>query len=521
MESFEKKGIWWIPGQEAAEVAGILSFTEEDGLHLDLFGAFRDDLSTPFTILPVLFGHADEMGMITLGHCLPAGTRMSIPGPMYEAYRPSIAFAGAHIADPLTQRFHKTRLTFRHLLEWVHEGGISATFARQLNAATPIKAEYTHPEEKHASLSFGTLKIRFTGRTSGDLLNSFTISQGVHIDLEPLDPLPVHDLLETLVSPMQAFLTFATERAANITTLTLFSDDLLIDLGNGRTQRAPIQVYMTTRHGHEEADRRLFNHDFLFTLSDVEKRFEQVIEKWFSFYADTPHCANLLVATHYSPRLHLDRVFLTLAQVSEIFHRSRFKRTKLPPTEFSRRMTLIDKRAPPELAAWIKDQASNELSFAQRLEELVRYYGECVLPLRSDPQEFIRSVVDTRNFYTHYSSGLKKKAAKGKELYLLSQALSTLVRGCLLAELGVSAKERRKLFLRNQAFLSLLQESKNSEARDLFTSAGTQERNAKILAAYESGRMTQKRIAALVGLAPSSVSRIVKSGRALRSADAR
>lgn len=391
--------------------------------------------------------------------------------------------------------------------------------AQQRNAATPIKAEYTHPEGKHLGLSFGALNIGFTGRTSGDLLNSFTISQDVHIDLEPLEAHSVDDLLEMYVFPVQALLAFATERAAGIATLTLFSDDLLDDLGDGRTRRAPVQVYTSLRHAREEPGNRLYPHDLLFTLSDVEKQLDLVIERWFRFYAEVPHCANLLVGTYYSPHLHLDRVFLTLTQVSEVFHRSRFKRKKLPRTEFSRRMRLIANLTPSRLTAWIKRQVSNELSFAQRLEQLVREYGECILPLWSGPQDFVRSIVDTRNYYTHYSSGLRKRAAQGKELYLLTQALSTLVKSCLLAELGVSAKERRQLFLRNQAFISLLRESTNAEARSLFTSSGTQERNARILAVYDSGRMTQKEIAALVGLDPSSVSRIVRKARPVGGSD--
>ena len=517
MESFERKGTWWVPGQESEAVGGILSFTDEEGLYLDLLGTLRDRPSMPAGIIPVLLGYADSMGMVTLAHCLPAGTRMSFPGPRYDAYRPSIALAGAHIADPLGQTYQKARFTLSHLSEWVRAGGISIALARQLGAATPITVEYTHPEVKRLDLSFGSLTIGSTARTSGDLLSSFMISQDVYIDLEPLEAHPVEALLETYVLPVQAFLAFATERAAGITTLTLYSNDVLLDLGDGQTRRAPVQVYTSLRRAPEEPGKRLVPHDLLFTLSDVERQLDQVIERWFGLYAEIPHCANLLVGTYYSPHLHLDRVFLVLAQVSEIFHRSRFKRKKLPRMEFSKRMKLIAELNPSWLTVWIKDQVSNELSFGQRLEELVREYGECILPLWPDPQDFVRSAVVTRNYYTHYSSGLKKRAARGRNLYLLCQALSTLVKSCLLAELGVSAKERRLLFLRNQAYLSVLRASANVEARRLFTSSEIQERNTRILATYRSGRMTQKEIAALVGLAPSSVSRIVRESR---SADA-
>lgn len=512
MESFEKKGLWWIPGQETRQVAGILSFTSEDGLRLELLGALRRNIAKPLTSIPTLFGHVDGMGMVTLGRCLLAGTRITVPGTVYESYWPSVAFGGAHILKPAEQTFARVRVAFSRLGEWVRESGISLLLAQQPGSATPIRAEYAHPQEKKVELPSGTLRIRFSGTTAGDLIREFTIKQDTYIDFEPRTALSIDDLFETFVYPIQAFLTFAIARATEITALTVFSDELPLDLGDGRTRRAPIDVYVSTRTAPQEAEKRLLPHDMLFTLQDIELRFKQVLASWFRFYSDIPHCANLLASTYYSPHLHLDRMFLTLAQVSEILHRRRFSRKRLPQDEFERRSRLIGECNPGWLAEWIRGQLRNELSFAQRLDELFREYGECTLPLCSDRQSFVRSAVDTRNYYTHYSSGLKKKAATGNNLYFLGQALSTLASCCLLAEIGISAKGRRSLFLRNQSFLALLHETPNNEATDLFVCKEPVQRNARIRAACKTGRLKQKEIAALVGLHPSSVSRIRRDG---------
>lgn len=385
--------------------------------------------------------------------------------------------------------------------------------ARQPHAATPIKLEYSHPREKTAHLDLAELKIGFTGKTEGDLLHRFTISQDVHIYVEPAHPLSIGELFETLIAPIQGFLAFATERAADVSSLTVFSDDILVDVGSSRTQRCPIEVYLPTRHGQTTSEGQLHPHDFLFTFQDVEAPFERVMANWFELYRDVPHCLNLQTGTYYSPHLHLDRVFLILAQVSEILHRQYSSRTKMLRKEFTRRVRLIEERTPRWLADWARPYLTNELSFAQRLEELVHEYGECVLPLCASAAEFVRSTVDTRNYYTHYSSGLRTKAARGKDLLLLTKALSVLVRCCVLARLGVPGRERKRLFLRNQAFLFPLRESTNPEARALFVCKDVDERNRRILAACDAGQMTQRQIAALAGLSASAVSRIVKSLR--------
>lgn len=511
MESFEKKGIWWIPEHRARAVGGILSFSHDEGLRLELLGALREDISDPFVSLPVLFGYVDGLGEVTLGRCLSGGMKISMPGPVYEAYWPSIAFMGAHIPAPLEHRFRKARVEFTHLVDWMQRGGILLKLARGPAPPTPIIAEYTHLKSVRSQLPFGTLEIEFAGRTDGDLIHRFTILQDVHVDVSPREPLDMDGFLEDVIGPLQAFLAFATERAVNVTKLTVFSDSYTTNLSDKRTTGTPIDVFLRLRDLDEVSTKRLYPHDLLFSYRDIEDQFDTLVERWFRLFSDIPHCVNLLSGTYYSPQLHADRVFLVLAQVSEIFHRSRFKRKKLPSREFDRRQGLVNELNPSWLAKWISKQLNNELWFGQRLHDLFREYGECVLPLCSDRDAFVRSVVDTRNYYTHYSSGLKDKAAKGMDLYMLSQALSTLVKCCLLADLGVPAKARRRLLLRNQAYISILQESKNSEFRELFVSDDIEQRNQRIRSAVAKGKLTQREIASLVGLSPSMVSRIVRA----------
>lgn len=42
MKSFELKGIWWLPGNEAYHITGILKFNPEDGAYLELMGQLSD-----------------------------------------------------------------------------------------------------------------------------------------------------------------------------------------------------------------------------------------------------------------------------------------------------------------------------------------------------------------------------------------------------------------------------------------------------------------------------------------------
>jgi len=56
MESFDFKGLWWLPNNPSEKLAGICSFTPFEGGELELIGDFTsltevDDLVQPLLIL--------------------------------------------------------------------------------------------------------------------------------------------------------------------------------------------------------------------------------------------------------------------------------------------------------------------------------------------------------------------------------------------------------------------------------------------------------------------------------------
>ncbi|MBM4038327.1 MAG: hypothetical protein FJ290_07425 [Planctomycetes bacterium] len=49
---------------------------------------------------------------------------------------------------------------------------------------------------------------------------------------------------------------------------------------------------------------------------------------------------------------------------------------------------------------------------------------------------FAKKVTDTRNYFTHYSPGLKNRAARGGGLLWLKMKMEKLLEVCFLRELG-------------------------------------------------------------------------------------
>ncbi len=74
---------------------------------------------------------------------------------------------------------------------------------------------------------------------------------------------------------------------------------------------------------------------------------------------------------------------------------------------------------------------------------------ELLIPLIKEKDVFIKLVGDTRNYYTHFGKDLKEKAAKGSELYQLSDKLALLLKSCLLSEIGITLEKQIEIFLGN------------------------------------------------------------------------
>ncbi|HMG76671.1 MAG TPA: HEPN domain-containing protein [Pyrinomonadaceae bacterium] len=95
----------------------------------------------------------------------------------------------------------------------------------------------------------------------------------------------------------------------------------------------------------------------------------------------------------------------------------------------------------------------NEPRLKHRIRELTDKAYEVIAPLITNKEEFAKKVKDTRNYLTHYDNRLKDKAAKGVELFWLTQNLSYLLQACFLIELDLPLERCAQVLHRNKAFI--------------------------------------------------------------------
>jgi DNA-binding transcriptional MerR regulator len=205
----------------------------------------------------------------------------------------------------------------------------------------------------------------------------------------------------------------------------------------------------------------------LFTLGDIADDFQSVMERWFAISDDLETVCNLFFGVQYTPTLNLENRFLNVVQAVESYHRRRMKNEVLPKADHKRLKSAVLSKVDAEHKIWLEGLLaySNEPRLEHRIRELTEKAAEVINPLVTNKEEFARKVKDTRNYLTHYDKHLKDKAARGVELFWLTQKLSYLLQACFLIELGLPLEKCAKLLHRNQAFIfavGQLSENKSS-----------------------------------------------------------
>jgi hypothetical protein len=111
----------------------------------------------------------------------------------------------------------------------------------------------------------------------------------------------------------------------------------------------------------------------------------------------------------------------------------------------------------PEYAEWVKSKLEfgNEPTLHERIEQLITELPESIKKtlLKPTHEKFIKDFKRSRNYYTHYSPSLEKKALKGSELFYLKETSKILLICFILKEIGFSDIELEKIIFNKGIFL--------------------------------------------------------------------
>jgi hypothetical protein len=297
----------------------------------------------------------------------------------------------------------------------------------------------------HGSLGEnGEIRVEY-GQSFGGLGTvplDFTIRQRASIFFRFPTRTPVGEAIE-IAGRIRNFVSLAVGRAATVVSVTGWQDDFR----PRGTAKEPIELYFAFARNPKPPDKPLHPGLIPFTLQEIAPRLGDVAQAWFDRYEIVRSAFDLYFGTLYSPLLFLDQKFIGYVQAIEAYDRHRRPdATQRPEKQHQERLAAILASAPnSRTRGWLKSKLkwSNELSLAERLTHVLSACpatSERIL-LGQPVPDFIQSLVDTRNYNTHYTKQLEDKALKSRGLLVATLQLRAILEMAFLRELGFTCDE--------------------------------------------------------------------------------
>ena len=434
-EILEFQGYWSPTMDMEKSYSGILKIANGE-IDLELLGC-RDFPQDRF----IIHGLTSTGKKITLYNCYPFNRSMSMPGIPTAILSATHYFEGDHLNETdLIFEAAELKITFLDL--WLGVGGFK--FFEKKENPYSLSLTYELPETitlfKNDQIE---ILIAFNYHSpSFKPVSNCNIQQESLIQIKHSQSFSLEELW-TYINIIKSFFTLSYFSEVNLEDVVVIKNNSSLQLKYLRQNSSEIETKKHRRH-------------FLFDYHDVQSNLSKIFEKWYGLHKNLEPVMAIFLEIFKKQAKLSESHFLNIMHGIESFHRRLRSNYKRPQEEFSKLIKEILDSVPNEHQSWLKEKLAfaNEPSLKERLENLISEIEPSILShLFPFHEKLIVQAKDTRNYFTHYSPSLEKKALEGKDLYHLSERLKLLLLILLLKETGFDESQISKIIIDSSHFL--------------------------------------------------------------------
>lgn len=458
-EKIEKAGSFWLPGKEENKVPGEISIVDGGKVTLTVLSNLGSVAGSIADIrVGRVLGNVEGFGCVTLEGCFYTTLRLAFGNSQSKSVL-SVGrlFAGVAYGDDVIK---SSMLSFsvEGLDEWVGVTGIKV--ARDDETFRVVSISYEPVPTISVRLSEGIeLKIIFSWTTPGfPIQREAKITQKVRMELHSNSEVSVTDLT-AMAYKVVTFLCMGTDAIVSIEDPTIFyveSEDF-----EGEPRKHAVKLFYSSLP-YSPAIPNVTWHELIFNYRQLNGSLESKLQRWIGCFEKVDPSINLYFSVKMGDYRYLDAKFLALAQALESLHRRTRKGVVQPKAQFKVMKQKIVGSCPEEYREWLASKLvyANEFSLAHRLKELISIFSSVFdvqdnregvenLGVKSNDEKsdsenielFVRTIVDTRNYYTHFDESGKRSIARGAQLASLVNRMELLMQLHLLFEMGFEVSE--------------------------------------------------------------------------------
>jgi hypothetical protein len=180
-----------------------------------------------------------------------------------------------------------------------------------------------------------------------------------------------------------------------------------------------VDVYYRPLGRTDVPQERPRSHEMLFSRRDLPERFGLAVARWLEGAGNLDPVYRLFLGTLYNPQAFIEQQFLSLVTALEVYNRRTMSAPE-PPEKHEKRKQEILEAVPDEHRSWLERVLAftREPTLEVRLREIFRKHLEVAQAIvgRSIKagSDFIKEVVDARNYRAHFGERSEGKATRGQ-----------------------------------------------------------------------------------------------------------
>jgi ApeA N-terminal domain 1 len=439
MQRFEGEGVFWLPSDDKAQVAGKVVFDPINGSTLSLFGAFESLHQQPREDPRILRIHGVAgKRYLTLEKCFLSDTIREVPGLTRQTFHIGAIITNHLFNEDEALTFDEVSVTFDQLPSWIGRTGVTVDYnLRHGEQSTDeIDIDFRQPDDEIVRLDEFELRLGSSWGLHGDHITETQLIQGTYLTLKYRVAQGLKAILDDLKA-LQDLLTLAVDAPVVTKDITLRREDITHEAESvaGRPKRlsycAPQLAERVRLDKPQSPGHVLFQYEDIGGLA--------TIARWLVVARTYDVVLGWLLSIRYASGMYVQNRFYNMVSAAESFHRLRFPNEVRSQKDFDQFIQELIEAVPEKHREWLgmQLQYSNEPRLRRRLRGLARYAGPVFTSVCGKRDRWITVIVEARNRMTHHDKE-RQIAFKEGDLYFLAESVYLLVMLCLLRECGVN-----------------------------------------------------------------------------------
>lgn len=457
-DNFQLEGIWWLPEQEDVRVAGALSFSQKDGPILTIFGSFSTGsrrFGADLEDRAAIHGMTKDGKAVSLLDALHTSHQGGLThNVVREIYKGHLLAIGYHFASEDEEIFTRSFVSFEDIEEWLGHRFFDLHASRDDVNWTLDIARFKDrllAQIDDIALSAGTGFYTDSGTTN------FTINASCYIKIAPAASKSLNWHLSA-ASKIQSLASLCTGRHLPLRSLML--DGPQIPYASGGSRPADVHLYASFPNPESQKARKYEMP--LIRVADFPDPADQVFQRWFASYDELSSAVYLFLAALADRATFISARFTLAIQALEVFHRRSAPGTIIPKKDHTALKKTLVAAIPDDTLAAMREKLEGVLSFSNEpslklrvgalLKEVETSFSEAPEGYGGD---FVARLVNTRNYYTHYSPKLEGKTLEGIDMHFAIRRIVLLLTMLLLVRIGVAPSKLRLAIGNHREFKQL------------------------------------------------------------------